>query len=122
MRPKQKGSYIMKKLISLLVALVLVVTCLAGISFAADPLFEVTNGSEVKTVDTVADMLALINENGKTKVKLLRSYHHDVSDTGMGIPADPEGLLQNFFVHDRRLIREVQVGKNGDFHKKYPIK
>ena len=32
----------MKKLISLLVALVLVVTCLAGISFAADPLFEMT--------------------------------------------------------------------------------
>ena len=61
----------MKKIISLSLALVMILTCLAGISFAADPIAEVTNGSETIKVETLEDLLAAIKEDGKTQIKLL---------------------------------------------------
>ncbi len=70
----------MKKLISLIVALVMVVTCLAGISFAADPVAEVTNGSKVTQITDVKELndAALITEDGKAVIKFLQ----DVTTTG----------------------------------------
>ncbi len=61
----------MKKLVSLILALVLIVTCLSGLCFAADPIAEVTNGTETKTVDTLGALLAEVKEDGNTKIKLL---------------------------------------------------
>ena len=60
----------MKKLLSLTLALVMIVTCLAGISFAADPIATVeTNGKTVE-VATVEDMIAAIDASGKSVVTL----------------------------------------------------
>ncbi len=62
----------MKKLISLTLALVLIVTCLSGLVFAADPIAKVeTNGKTVE-VETLADLAASIDASGKSVVTLLK--------------------------------------------------
>ena len=68
----------MKKLLSLTLALVMIVTCLAGISFAADPIAEVTNGTETIKVADYEELKAAVNENGKTQIKFLRDYTSSV--------------------------------------------
>ena len=76
----QKGCYTMKKLLSLTLVLVMIVTCLAGISFAADPIAEVTNGTKVTQVTDVTELAdaALITPDGKAVIKFLQ----DVTTTG----------------------------------------
>jgi len=70
----------MKKLLSLTLALVMIVTCLAGISFAADPIAEVTNGSKVTQITDVKELNSadLITPDGKAVIKFLK----DVATTG----------------------------------------
>ncbi len=61
----------MKKLLSLVLALTLIVTCLSGVVFAIDPIAEVTNDGKTEKVYEVQDMKDLVKENGKTQIKLL---------------------------------------------------
>ena len=65
----------MKKLVSLVLALVLVVTCLSGLSFAADPVARVINGDKVIEVTTLvgeAEFENYISPEGTTVVELLK--------------------------------------------------
>ena len=67
----------MKKLISLLVAAVLVVTCLSGVCFAADPIAKVeTNGKTVEVTD-ISQLPAAVNANGTSVITLLKDVTHD---------------------------------------------
>ncbi len=60
----------MKKLVSLTLALVMIVTCLAGISFAADPIATIeTNGKTVEAT-TLEELLAAIDPSGKSVVTM----------------------------------------------------
>ena len=60
----------MKKIISLSLALVMILTCLAGISFAADPIATIeTNGKTVEAT-TLEELLAAIDPSGKSVVTL----------------------------------------------------
>ena len=62
----------MKKMLSLILALVLAATCLSGVVFADDPLAEVTVNGETTVVTTVQEMRdATKNQEGTTKIKLL---------------------------------------------------
>lgn len=61
----------MKRALSLLLAAVLMIGCLAGVSFAADPIAEVTNSQGTSSVTTVDDLLAAVESDGNTKIKLL---------------------------------------------------
>ncbi len=65
-----------KRILSVLLALVLVLSFGAE-CFAAEPIAEVTNGTETVKVDTMAAMAAAVNPDGTTKIKLLA----DVSNT-----------------------------------------
>ena len=50
----------MKKLVSLTLALVLIITCLSGIVFAADPIAKVVTGDKTVEVTTVDQLAAAI--------------------------------------------------------------
>ena len=67
---KRKDEKIMKKLISLTLVLVLIVACLSGISFAADPIATITNGSTSVDVNTVDEIIAALDPSGKTVITL----------------------------------------------------
>lgn len=67
----------MKKLVSLTLALVLIVACLAGISFAADPIAKVETKGKTVEVATVEDMLAAIDASGTSVVTLLKDVSND---------------------------------------------
>jgi len=69
----------MKKLLSLVLALTLIVTSLAGVAFAADPIAEVTNGDKTQKVYAVDDMRDLVKPDGTTKIKLLSDVTHNVA-------------------------------------------
>ena len=64
----------MKKLLSLTLALVMIVTCLAGISFAADPIAEVTTGTETVKVTTRQELFDALSPTGNSVVKLLKDH------------------------------------------------
>ena len=67
----------MKKLISLLVALALIVTCLSGMVFAADPIAKVETNGRVVEVANVVQLQGAINSNGTSVVTLLADVTHD---------------------------------------------
>jgi len=70
----------MKKLLSLLLALTLIATCLSGVVFADDPLAEVTVNGETTVVTTVQEMRdATKNQEGTTKIKLLKDITHSTT-------------------------------------------
>ena len=71
----------MKKLVSLTLALVMIVTCLAGISFAADPIAKVETNGKVVEVATMEELLAAIDESGKSVVTLLKDVSTDAANT-----------------------------------------
>jgi len=73
----------MKKLISLTLALVLLVTCLSGVCFAADPIATVTNGEFVKEVYTLDELLAGVKATGMTQIKMLADIDK-VVESGSG--------------------------------------
>ncbi len=61
----------MKKLLSLVLALTLIVTCLSGVVFAADPIARVETGGRAVEVTSVPQLQAAINANGTSVVTLL---------------------------------------------------
>ena len=64
----------MKKLISLLVAVVMIVAMFSGLAVADDLLAEVTTGSETVSVSTVEDLVAAISPDGTSTVKLMKDF------------------------------------------------
>jgi len=68
----KKGCIIMKKLVSLTLALVLIITCLSGIVFAADPIAKVVTGDKTVEVTTVDQLAAAIDTKGTSAVTLLK--------------------------------------------------
>lgn len=75
--------YIMKKLLSLILALTLIVTCLSGVCFAADPIAIVTNGEFTKEVFTLDELLAGVKATGLTQIKMLTDLDR-VVESGSG--------------------------------------
>ena len=77
----------MKKLFSLLLALTLVVTCLAGVSFAADPVARIINGDKVVELEAPLQdekFEALISPEGTTVIEILKDFR--TSEFGMWSP------------------------------------
>ena len=66
----------MKKLISLTLALVMIVACLAGLAVAADPIAKVTTGTTTVEVETVADMVAAVDPSGNSVITLLKDIEN----------------------------------------------
>ena len=60
----------MKTLISLTLPLIMLVTCLAGISFAADPVATIVTGSKVVEAADLSEVLAAIDPSGNSIVTL----------------------------------------------------
>ena len=67
----------MKKFVSLLIALTLIVTCLSGVVFAADPIAKVETNGRVVEVANVVQLQGAINSNGTSVVTLLADVTHD---------------------------------------------
>ena len=70
----------MKKLVSILLATMLVLSCLAGITFAADAEAKWTDGTTTKE-GTVAEMVKEVNAKGGT-LTLLKDYSHTDDKAG----------------------------------------
>ena len=73
----------MKKLISLALALVMIVTCLSTLSLAADPIAKVTTGTTVTECATMDEVVSLIDPSGKSVVTFLKDV---VADKGYTYP------------------------------------
>ncbi len=70
----------MKKMLSLILALVLIATCLSGVVFADDPIAEVTVNGVTTKVNTVDEMRnAVKNPEGTSKIKLLKDVTHSTT-------------------------------------------
>jgi len=63
-------------MLSLFVALTLIVTCLSGMVFAADPIAKVETGGKVVEVANVTELLDAVNPNGTSVVTLLKDIEH----------------------------------------------
>ena len=61
----------MKKLISLTIALVLIITCLSAIVFAIDPIAEITTAGKTSKVYSIDDLVYAIDTKGTSVVTLL---------------------------------------------------
>ena len=67
----------MKKMLSLLVALTLIATCLSGVVFAADPIAKVVTGDKTVEVATLAELSAAISPRGTSVVTMLQDITAD---------------------------------------------
>lgn len=95
----------MKKLVSMTLALVLMVICLTGISFAADPIATVTTGDKTVEVTTVEDLVAAIDPSGNTVVTLKSDITYETSAIVL-----PYSCTIDF---NGKTIRTNPTGKNG---------
>lgn len=66
----------MKKLISLVLALILTVTCLSTLSFAADPIAKIVTGDKTVEVATVPEITAAIDKSGNSVVTFLQDVEY----------------------------------------------
>jgi len=69
----------MKKLVSLTLALVLIVTCLSGLVFAADPIAKVETAGKTVEVTTVDELVAAIDKKGTSTVTLLKDVNAEAT-------------------------------------------
>lgn len=76
---KKKGNDPMKKCFALALILVLLVSSLSGLCFAADPIAEITTDGSTLTVDSVSGMLASVDPSGNSVIKLLRDVTNDAA-------------------------------------------